>query len=112
MSACVFCAICSGDLPAKIAYQDTRCVVFEDNTPKAPVHLLIVPRQHLAGFKAIHQAGEALVGHLLMVAATLAEELRLERGYRLVINHGADAGQAVDHLHVHLLAGKILNDLV
>ncbi|MGH9540533.1 MAG: histidine triad nucleotide-binding protein [Terriglobales bacterium] len=107
-SDCLFCKIVSGQLPAKKAYEDDRVFAFHDLHPGAPTHVLIVPKRHLAGLAEAAPADEALLGHLQLVAARLAGELGLERGYRTVINVGPHAGQSVFHLHLHLLGGRAM----
>lgn len=108
MANCIFCKIASGEVPARVAYQDDQAVAFHDLSPQAPTHLLIIPREHVANLAA--SAGqESLLGHLMGVARQVAEQLGVvESGYRVVANVGPDAGQSVDHLHVHLLAGREL----
>jgi histidine triad (HIT) family protein len=94
-------------MPAKIVFEDEQAVAFEDSNPQAPVHVLIIPRKHVASLKEITLDEELLLGHLLRVAAQLAREKGLEpRGYRTVINTGSWAGQSVFHFHVHLLGGR------
>lgn len=109
MAECLFCRIVRGDVPAKKAYEDDRVVVFHDVHPQAPVHVLIIPRQHLTDLLAVEEADEALVGHILRVAGRVAAELGVaESGFRVAVNVGPDAGQSVDHLHFHLLGGRQL----
>jgi histidine triad (HIT) family protein len=103
---CLFCQIINGSIPSKAVYQDDQCFAFADIKPQAPVHILIVPRQHIA---SIAQAGKEhgpLIGHLHWVAAEIARSKGLTNGYRTVINTGEDGGQTVDHIHVHLLGGR------
>ncbi len=107
MSDCVFCRIASGDIPATLLHSDDRAVAFRDLNPQAPVHVLIVPREHLASVANAAPEHEALLGHLIRVAAALARQEGIETGgYRLVFNHGPDAGQSVFHVHLHLLGGR------
>jgi len=105
---CIFCKIISGQLPSRKVFEDERVFVFHDLHPGAPTHVLIVPKRHLRGLAEAGAADEALLGYLQLVAARLARELGLERGYRTVINAGPDAGQSVFHLHLHLLGGRAL----
>src|SRR5262245_30284726 len=110
MSNCIFCRIANREVPSKIVFEDDRAAAFHDLEPKAPVHVLIVPRKHLANLAAAGPEDEALLGHLLRVASQLAEELGVAgSGYRVVLNVGPNAGQTVDHLHVHLLGGRGLS---
>jgi len=107
---CLFCRILAGDVPADFVHQDERCVVIRDINPQAPMHVLVIPREHLESLDDATQKDEALLGHLQRVAARVANEQGYdETGYRTVINTGAGAGQSVVHLHVHVLAGRPLN---
>jgi histidine triad (HIT) family protein len=103
---CLFCKIVSGTIPAKRVYEDDLCLCFPDINPQAPTHLLIVPRQHIASQAHAEEEHAALLGHLLAKSAEVARNAGLARGYRVVINTGADGGQTVDHLHLHLLGGR------
>ena len=106
---CIFCRIVAGEIPAGIIYQDERALAFKDINPQAPVHTLIIPREHLESLDEAAQKDEALLGHLLRVAARVANEQGLsESGYRTVVNTGAGAGQSVFHLHLHILGGRPL----
>lgn len=100
----IFSKIISGEIPAEIIYQDEHCVAFRDINPQAPVHVLIVPRQEIAGLASLPEEGDHM--YLLNAAKKIAEQEGLTNGYRLVINQGLDAGQTVDHLHAHLLGGR------
>ena len=112
MGACLFCDIISGAIPAERSYEDAECIAIPDIAPKAPVHLLILPREHVSSVDALDASLERLAGHLIHVAAQLARERGLDaRGYRLVFNHGSDAGQTVQHLHLHLLGGRALGGM-
>lgn len=107
---CLFCQIATGETAATIVHQDALSVAFEDINPQAPVHVLIIPREHLDSLDDASRGDENLLGHLLRVAARIANERGLsDAGYRTVINTGAGAGQSVFHLHVHLLGGRALN---
>jgi histidine triad (HIT) family protein len=109
MADCIFCRIAAGEVPARIAYQDDRAVAFHDRSPQAPLHLLIIPRHHIPNLAAVGEGDEPLLGHLLNVARQLAEGLGVAgSGYRVVVNVGPDAGQSVDHMHVHLLARRVM----
>jgi histidine triad (HIT) family protein len=106
---CIFCKIVSGAIPAARVFEDDRTVAFRDINPHAPTHALVIPRAHIASLSETTEEDEALLGHLLRVAARVAhEEGRAESGYRTVINTGADSGQSVFHIHVHVLAGRTL----
>ena len=107
---CLFCRIVVGEIPADIVHQDDRSVVIRDLNPQAPVHLLVIPREHIDSLDDASQKDEGLLGHLLRVAAKVANAEGLgEAGYRTVINNGAGAGQSVFHVHVHVLGGRPMN---
>jgi len=106
---CVFCRIVRGELPSDRVYEDDRVIAFRDINPQAPVHVLIIPRQHIASLAELGPGDTELAGHLLQVTRNLAEQLNIrESGYRVVTNCGPDGGQVVFHLHFHLLGGKPL----
>jgi len=106
MSDCLFCKIAAGEIPAKLVHQDDDVIAFHDISPQAPVHLLVVPRRHLASLdEAAGEDGE-LLGRILLTIRRLARELGVETGYRVVNNCGASAGQSVFHIHFHLLGGR------
>ena len=105
--SCLFCKIIAGEIPGSFVHQDERCVVIRDINPQAPTHVLVVPREHIESLDEASQKDEALLGHLLRVAARVAnDEGHGESGYRTVVNNGAGAGQSVFHLHVHVLGGR------
>ncbi len=106
MSRTLFQKIIDREIPAKIEYEDDRCIVIHDIKPEAPVHLLIIPKKAIARLEEATAADEALLGHLLLIAGQLARNLALAKGFRIVVNNGPDAGEAVPHLHVHLLARR------
>jgi len=106
---CIFCRIIAGDAPAQILYRDDQVTVFQDSHPIAPVHILVVPNEHIASLNDCDLKHEALLGHMTCVARRLAAQHGIEEsGYRLVINTGPHAGQSVFHLHLHLLGGRHL----
>ena len=107
MSDCLFCGIVEGKIKGNIVYQDDSVVAFKDVNPKAPVHVLIIPRRHVAGVLDLKADDGAVIGHIFEVAARLAREQGIAvSGFRVVVNSGADAGQSVFHLHYHLLGGR------
>jgi histidine triad (HIT) family protein len=108
---CLFCKIGSGAIPAPHVHDDELCFAIADIAPKAPTHLLIIPREHFSGAPEVNDAREKTVGHLVQVGAALAKARGLEGGYRLILNSGADAGQTVFHLHMHLLGGRPLGEM-
>lgn len=104
---CLFCRIVAGDVPSSRVYDDDDCFAFNDITPQAPTHILIVPRRHISSMDEATAGDKELLGHLLLTAAAIArDEGFANNGYRIVINTNADGGQTVFHLHVHLLAGR------
>ncbi|HEX6938011.1 MAG TPA: histidine triad nucleotide-binding protein [Longimicrobiales bacterium] len=106
---CIFCGIVAGDVPATIVREDEDTVAFRDIDPKAPTHVLIVPRRHIASVNGLEAADAALVGQLFLAAKEVArDEGVAASGYRLVMNTGPEAGQSVDHIHLHLLGGRSL----
>ena len=105
MKDCIFCKIASGEVQAQIVYQDEDVVVFKDLNPQAPTHLLIIPCKHIAKLDEAKQEDIALLGKLQLTAAKIAKEMGL-KDFRLVTNNGKGAGQSVEHLHYHLMAGR------
>ena len=107
--ATIFQRIIDKEIPAKIVFEDELCLAFHDVAPQAPTHVLVIPKKPLTNLAAAQAEDQALLGHLLIVAKEVAEQLGLSNGYRTVINCGKDGGQSVDHLHVHLLGGRALH---
>lgn len=107
MNNCIFCQIIAGERPARRIFEDDTAVAFHDTMPQAPVHILIVPREHIGGPLEVDGTNERVIGHLIAVAAQIArqEEIAVD-GYRLVLNQGRNGGQSVFHLHLHLLGGR------
>ena len=107
MSECIFCKIAAKKIPAKIIYEDDLALAFEDINPQAPVHTLIIPKKHISTALDIVEGDHALIGHLLHVAAQIAKNKGIAgKGFRLVMNTNAEAGQSVYHIHLHLLGGR------
>jgi histidine triad (HIT) family protein len=107
MSDCLFCRIARKEIPASIVYEDDRLVAFNDINPQAPLHALIIPKQHVSSLNALTPEHDALVGEMTRRAAAIAGERGYaDRGFRTVFNTNADAGQTVFHIHLHLLAGR------
>ena len=107
---CLFCKIVDGKIPAEFVHKDDFCVVIRDINPQAPMHVLVIPRDHIESLDDASQKDEGLLGHLLRVGARVANDLgHGESGYRTVINTGEGAGQSVFHLHVHVLGGRPMN---
>ena len=108
--SCLFCEIAAGDRPARVVYSDDQIVAFHDINPQAPVHVLIIPREHIATLLDTSPEHSALLGHMQETAIRLARSLELEAsGFRLVTNCLEGGGQAVFHLHLHLLGGRQMN---
>ncbi|MBE6758906.1 MAG: histidine triad nucleotide-binding protein [Ruminococcaceae bacterium] len=111
MDSCIFCKIVAGQIPSSKVYEDDLVYAFNDINPLAPVHVLIIPKEHiLASAADATEENAALIGHVFAVAAKLAKELGLDGGFRIVTNSGDDACQTVHHLHFHLLGGKKMSE--
>jgi histidine triad (HIT) family protein len=109
MSSCIFCRVIEGSLPSRRVYEDQRLVAFHDVNPKAPLHVLVVPREHISTVNDLGAQHDALVGEMIRRAGLIAAEHGYgDRGYRTVLNCNGDAGQSVFHIHLHLLAGRRL----
>jgi histidine triad (HIT) family protein len=104
----IFKRIIDKEIPAKIIYEDDRCLAFHDVAPQAPTHVLVIPKKEIASLESICNEDADLIAHLILVIRDLAKQLNLGSGYRVVINNGRDGGQSVDHLHFHLLGGRPL----
>jgi histidine triad (HIT) family protein len=104
----IFKRIIDKEIPAKIVYEDDQCLAFQDVNPQAPTHVLLIPKKEIPSLDRLSSEDQMLLGHLLLVVRKLAEQFTLSGGYRLVVNCGPDAGQSVDHLHLHLLGGRAL----
>ncbi len=109
MKNCIFCKIAKKEIPSEIVYEDEKFIAFKDIEPKAPLHLLIIPKKHILSVDHLGLEDKELIGELFLTAQKIAREKNVvESGYRLIFNIGKDAGQTVDHLHLHLLGGKKL----
>jgi len=106
---CIFCKIVAGEIPSKKIYEDELVYAFEDIAPMAPIHYLIIPKQHISSAAEITAENSAVVAHIFEIIAMLAKQLKLDDGFRVVSNCGDFAGQTVKHLHFHLIAGKQLS---
>ena len=106
MSKTIFEKIIDREIPARIEHEDALCIVLHDIQPQAPVHLLIVPKKPIPRISEATNADQAILGHLFLVAGTMAKKLQLADGYRLVVNNGPHACESVPHLHIHLLAKR------
>ncbi|MEG2165476.1 MAG: histidine triad nucleotide-binding protein [Ruthenibacterium sp.] len=105
---CLFCKMAAGEIPVNKVYEDDTVLAFYDIDPQAPVHFLVIPKQHIASPACITEENAALIGHIYAVIAQLAQKLELSNGYRVVSNCGKDGGQSVPHLHFHVLAKRSL----
>ncbi len=105
----IFKKIIDKEVPADIVFEDDKCLAFRDVNPQAPTHVLVIPKKEIASLATAADEDSHLLGHLLSVTRRLAGELGLENGFRVVINSGAEGGQTVDHLHLHLIGGRGLN---
>ncbi len=110
MTDCIFCKIAAKNIPAKIIHEDDLAIAFEDINPQAPAHTLIVPRKHIPTALDIEHTDQALIGHLFRIGAKIARDKGIAgKGFRLVMNTNADAGQTVFHIHLHLLGGRAMH---
>jgi len=110
---CIFCQIVAGKIPSEILYQDEKVIAFRDINPQAPIHLVIIPKRHIPSLTHLSEEDLPLIGHLVNIANQLAKKEGIaESGYRLVINCGKQGGQLVPHLHMHLLGGRQLSDIL
>ena len=109
MNDCLFCKIINGEIPSTKVYEDELCYAFNDISPMAPTHILIIPKKHYKDISEINDENSSIVAHIFEVANKIAKEKNLDGGYRIVTNCGADAGQTVFHLHFHLLGGEKLS---
>ena len=103
---CLFCQILAKEIPAKTCYEDELVLAFEDVSPQAPVHQLIIPKQHISTLNELEESHKPLVGHMVQTAKNLAKEFKLDDGYRVVMNCNEAGGQTVFHIHLHLLGGR------
>ncbi|MGJ8653684.1 MAG: histidine triad nucleotide-binding protein [Opitutaceae bacterium] len=104
----LFEKIIAREIPANIEHEDDQCIVIHDIDPKAPTHFLVIPKKVIPRVAEANESDAALVGHLLLTAAAVAKKLNLENGFRVVVNNGADGGETVPHMHVHVLGGRPL----
>ena len=107
---CLFCSIIKGDIPSKKAYEDETCYAFHDIAPQAPVHVLVVPKEHIPSVDGVNADNAAIIGHIFSVIPKIASELGLADGYRVITNIGENGCQSVKHLHFHILGGKKLSE--
>ncbi|NCC87552.1 MAG: histidine triad nucleotide-binding protein [Clostridia bacterium] len=103
---CIFCKIISGEIPSKKVYEDEQVLAFYDLDPKAPVHILVIPKQHIQSVAQLDNSNSQVLSHIFEVIAKIAKDFNLDDGFRVVTNTGESAGQTVPHLHFHLLGGR------
>ena len=108
MSDCLFCKIAAGEIPGDKVYEDDKVIAFKDINPKAEVHLLVIPRDHIASLNELTPEHDALIAHMMRVIPQLAKSQGLDSGFRTIINTGKGGGQIIFHLHMHLMGGKDL----
>ena len=108
MNDCLFCKIVKGEIPSDKVYEDELVYVFKDIAPTAPVHLLVIPKEHISRLDEVNGSNSAVIAHIYEVIAKLSKDLDLNEGFRVVSNCGESAGQSVFHIHFHLLAGRPL----
>ena len=110
MDQCLFCRIVSGDIPSTRVYEDETVYAFRDINPQAPVHILVIPRKHVASMDALDQLSDAEIAACLRAIRTIARQEHLDHGYRVISNCGDDACQSVHHLHFHILGGRAMSE--
>lgn len=108
MTDCIFCKIVKGEIPSTLIYEDETVIAFEDINPQAPVHFIIIPKEHIKSVLEINESKKELMGHIIYVASKLAKEKGLDDGFRIVNNCGEDGGQTVEHIHFHILGKRKL----
>lgn len=107
---CLFCKIAAGEIPSTKVYEDENVLAFRDIAPQAPVHILVIPKEHIASAGEIDESNSHMAAHCLEAVAKIAKQEHLSGGFRVISNCGADAGQTVPHLHFHILAGKTMSE--
>ncbi len=109
---CIFCKIIKGEIPSNKVYEDETVLAFHDISPQTPVHVIVVPKQHITCAADINEDNSAVIAHIFEVIAKLSKELGLESGFRIINNCGVDGGQSVGHIHFHILGGKKLGEKI
>ena len=110
MENCIFCKIIKGEIPSQTVYSDDECIVIRDIAPQAPVHLLMIPKDHYATVLELNEKRAEVLGRCMSKIGNIARQLGLDDGFRIIMNQGDDACQTVKHLHIHILAGKKLSE--
>lgn len=110
---CIFCKIVRKEAPSKLVYEDDKVIAFHDINPNAPVHVLVIPKEHIYSLNQIDEKNSSVISHIFELIPKIAKQLEVdESGYRVVINCGKDSGMAVGHLHFHILGGKTLSQML
>ena len=107
---CIFCKIVSGDIPSNKVYEDDTVLAFHDIAPQMPVHVIVIPKMHIASAAEVNEDNSAVIGHIFEVIPKIAKDLGLDNGFRIINNCGKDGGQTVGHIHFHILGGKTLGE--
>ena len=107
---CIFCKIVNGDIPSNKVYEDDTVLAFHDIAPQMPVHVIVIPKMHIASAAEVNEDNSAVIGHIFEVIPKIAKDLGLENGFRIINNCGKDGGQTVGHIHFHILGGKTLGE--
>ena len=107
---CIFCKIVSGDIPSNKVYEDDTVLAFHDIAPQMPVHVIVIPKMHIASVAEVNEDNSAVIGHIFEVIPKIAKDLGLDNGFRIINNCGKDGGQTVGHIHFHILGGRTLGE--
>ena len=107
---CIFCKIVNGDIPSNKVYEDDTVLAFHDIAPQMPVHVIVIPKMHIASAAEVNEENSAVIGHIFEVIPKIAKNLGLDNGFRIINNCGKDGGQTVGHIHFHILGGKTLGE--
>lgn len=107
---CIFCKIVNGDIPSNKVYEDDTVLAFHDIAPQMPVHVIVIPKMHIASATEVNEENSVVIGHIFEVIAKIAKDLGLENGFRVINNCGKDGGQTVGHIHFHILGGRTLGE--
>lgn len=107
---CIFCKIVNGDIPSNKVYEDDTVLAFHDIAPQMPVHVIVIPKMHIASAAEVNEENSTVIGHIFEVIPKIAKDLGLDNGFRIINNCGKDGGQTVGHIHFHILGGKTLGE--
>ena len=107
---CIFCKIVNGDIPSNKVYEDDNVLAFHDIAPQMPVHVIVIPKMHIASAAEVNEDNSAVIGHIFEVIPKIAKDLGLDNGFRIINNCGKDGGQTVGHIHFHILGGRTLGE--